>query len=1163
MDPTRPQQAVSSNLAFDDGGGNNPLTPKPLFEIALDQLIKDGNSDEWTLLQYLAWLNHEFTSEELLLEVLNNDQGKLRKAIENLEKLSFVSVISKGEVKGFTIPSEIQDQVVNYATNNPNVSKKASQVLEDISELLNKYLPKIKGASDEQWGLAKTYVVTVEAMFEHSANRELRLPENREVALLNIKLGKAYERMFVDAKKSLAYKEKALAIYQALYEGNQQDVAWSLSNVGNAYGALGDLKKGLVYQEKSLAMYQALYGEHNYNVAGLLYNIGVTYQNLGGVKKGLSYYERALTIYQALYEENHRNVAVALNAIGVAYENLGDAKECLNYYWRALTMYQALYEGNHHDVAMSLNNVGAAYEALGDVEQGLNYYERGLTMYQALHEGNNPDMAMSLNNVGSAYETLGNIKKGLVYQEKALSMYQAIYEGNHPDVAKSLNNVGFAYEALGDIEKGLEYYKKALTMYQALYEGDHPNVAISLNNVGFAYEKLGDVKNGLIYKEAALAMKQALYDITHPDVAGSLSNVGLSYGALGDIGKRDLYKSCASSNNGFINKRGPITKSIIRVKQKLQSEVLNAIQDLAAKGEWSRRYASHYDWGVLGYIDKSYLKKQLHKLNNAGNVKIALSLCFEAITIGIANSEGRDPTCAIEFARAYPELVSEIVKEHPEYFVLETIARACLADAEYSLVVAPAASKEEQEAKEEFKGNGMLSYSAKSYYEYYNTALDGLLKLRLGVVSPQIKRLASCYLDGTMAYLDVLASKVSDEFSNDIELILVPANLQGKHWLGLAFRKSGNTVEVIYMDPEQRPAPSLLKLELENSLSINGYKTHFLELRLERQRYNSCGPELIENFVYYLTGTRATQEAAIYVHSLLLENSLLDLEEYGLKIEENNKLIEFLSNAAPIPIRSMDVFPRIETLLPHASSQRKLGSRPNPSGGWDPGITRKAGSSGQARGLSLDPSFRWDDAGVGMSAKGGLPAPRSSESVVGPRASNKDELALNLLPAIEQFNIFSAKWVQDKLQQINSGIYKTTLGFKGLDLLVDSARLAYEPEIDNAKKVAHDASQLYGMVVGVNGYSAFVSGAEVAYLLQLGEYQKACDVAIGTVSAMALPAILAMANRPYLGFVYSVWMAASTAYNAVENAYSFALELSNEEGFEVMSGQVKDNFAST
>jgi hypothetical protein len=58
-------------------------------------LIKGGNSEEWILLQYLAWLDKAFTSEKLLLALVGNDQAKLWKSIEHLEKLSFVSAITR------------------------------------------------------------------------------------------------------------------------------------------------------------------------------------------------------------------------------------------------------------------------------------------------------------------------------------------------------------------------------------------------------------------------------------------------------------------------------------------------------------------------------------------------------------------------------------------------------------------------------------------------------------------------------------------------------------------------------------------------------------------------------------------------------------------------------------------------------------------------------------------------------------------------------------------------------------------------------------------------------------------------------------------------------------------------------------------------------------
>jgi hypothetical protein len=111
------------------------------------------------------------------------------------------------------------------------------------------------------------------------------------------------------------------------------------------------------------------------------------------------------------------------------------------------------------------------------------------------------------------------------------------------------------------------------------------------------------------------------------------------------------------------------------------------------------------------------------------------------------------------------------------------------------------------------------------------------------------------------------------------------------------------------------------------------------------------------------------------------------------------------------------------------------------------------------------------------------------------------------------------------------------------------------------KKLALDYAYLHGLMVGANGYSLAISGAETAYQLYEGEYQKAFDVAAGTLSAMALPIILAYANRPYLGLVYSLFLVATTAHNSMENAYSFAMELvegSQASRDELMAGQVLD-----
>ncbi len=356
-----------------------------------------------------------------------------------------------------------------------------------------------------------------------------------------------------DVQKALEYQEQALEMFKELYGGKvHSDLASSLNNVGSAYAELGNARKGLEYQEQVLEMFKELYGVQADSTLGVpLMNVGTAYEELGEVRKGLKYKEQALEIFKKLYgEKSHPTLARSLNNVGSTYAALGDEKQGLAYKEQALEMFKELYgEQAHPDVAMSLNNVGCAYAALGDEKQGLAYKEQALETYKEFYgERAHSNIASSLNNVGSTYAALGDEKQALMYYEQALEMRQALYENKaHPDIAMSLNNVGIAYKALGDARKRLKYQEQALEMFKELYgEQAHPKLASSLNNVGRAYEALGDARKGLTYQEQALEMFKAVYrDKVHPDIAMSLNNVGCAYVALGDARKGLQYKEQA------------------------------------------------------------------------------------------------------------------------------------------------------------------------------------------------------------------------------------------------------------------------------------------------------------------------------------------------------------------------------------------------------------------------------------------------------------------------------------------------------------------------------------------------------------------------------------------------------------------------------------------
>ena len=60
--------------------------------------------------------------------------------------------------------------------------------------------------------------------------------------------------------------------------------------------------------------------------------------------------------------------------------------------------------------------------------------------------------------------------------------------------------------------------------------------------------------------------------------------------------------------------------------------------------------------------------------------------------------------------------------------------------------------------------------------------------------------------------------------------------------------------------------------------SCTELNVEFVEQLLECQKYYNCGPEVIENFMLYLTGDRVDQESATAVHSILLMDNLMGVD---------------------------------------------------------------------------------------------------------------------------------------------------------------------------------------------------------------------------------------------------------------------------------------------
>ncbi len=234
-----------------------------------------------------------------------------------------------------------------------------------------------------------------------------------------------------------------------------------------------------------------------------------------------------------------------------------------------------------------------------------------------------------------------------------------------------LFSLGNHYD-LADInyKEAIYYWEELLNYYGQLR--NHLGIALGLHKLGDDYLKLGDTNKGLE------CMKQAysIYLPTFGKEDKSTKEIRLAIEPL-----QPNFKEI--ENRLIIVSRGEASDILLTLKQKIQENVLNSIVRIVDDQTWCYKHgwsslSLGKDWGVKGYLEKDYLKRQLGELgNNDDNVEMAQMLCFEAMNLGVMKSENRSYEVVKDFTKANPELVIKIAKQHPEFFVDGSIVDAC------------------------------------------------------------------------------------------------------------------------------------------------------------------------------------------------------------------------------------------------------------------------------------------------------------------------------------------------------------------------------------------------------------------------------------------------------------------------------------------------------
>lgn len=348
------------------------------------------------------------------------------------------------------------------------------------------------------------------------------ITKSREIAEITAKFPSVGTFCFdlrINPRQRILWLESSLYASQHLDDRVNEGV--SLSNLGNAYAALGDNQKATEFYNQALLIDREI--GYRSGEGADLHNLGLVYYELGEVHKAIDYYNHALIISREI--NDIRGEGTILGSLGNAYAMLGEINKAIEFYNQRLVIARKI--GDRRGESNAFGNLGLAYTDLGENQKAVENYEQALSINRDI--GDRLGERATLSNLGNIYAQLGETKKAIELYKTALSIVRDI--GDRRGESNALSNLGLAYDDIGEKTKALQFYEEALSI--AYEVGDRRLLGNALGNIGLVSLKQGYIQKAIESFEQAQILHKEIDD--RKGMGNALGNLGSAYLALGNI----------------------------------------------------------------------------------------------------------------------------------------------------------------------------------------------------------------------------------------------------------------------------------------------------------------------------------------------------------------------------------------------------------------------------------------------------------------------------------------------------------------------------------------------------------------------------------------------------------------------------------------------------
>lgn len=329
-------------------------------------------------------------------------------------------------------------------------------------------------------------------------------------------LGSVFLR-FEDARQAIIHYENAYAL--ALETGASVVMADSLSNLGLAYGLVGDVEKAVEQLEQARMLYETL--DHQLGLAANEFTYGSVLMGVNP-SSALEHFRRAAVISRAT-----GNFKLELSSYSMAAQeaySLGDRRQAE--ILRADSHRLVDEKGTITDRLNLLINEASLFARTGDVSEGLPV---ALRASQLASDNNLPEAeARALGLAANFYEDRGEYQKSLATRLTALG----IERESHLEMmaVSELVSISSMFSRLGRNKEADAFAREALTTVRRT--GQRSVEILVLLQLAATYRERNEIEQALLLDTQGLEIAESLGNAVQ--VSTSRNQLSLNYFLLGE-----------------------------------------------------------------------------------------------------------------------------------------------------------------------------------------------------------------------------------------------------------------------------------------------------------------------------------------------------------------------------------------------------------------------------------------------------------------------------------------------------------------------------------------------------------------------------------------------------------------------------------------------------